>query len=621
MVKRKNQRQLQRTGDKKTVARILGVLLLTGLLLGGVARVNCKSTELTRIDGNENGKPHRERENILPVHPDAEIENGKMDKIPHIPIHINGDADFSAQAANEGWSGDGTAENPYLIEGYEIDGGGGYFCIWIENTTVHFQIKNCYLWNATDYISSHYPSGILLTNVTNAKIIGNMINSTDEIAMVNGISLFNCNHIEISSNTISNHSTAGVFITFSSDVVIENNYLESLLSYGVFCEASDNITVNLNKFRFCGDGDVWLQNTTKSTISRNKMEHCYDTSIHMENANENYISSNLISNSSFGLYIFYSNLNKVEGNVVYDCTAGIVVKNSSENEVVGNNVSNSIQMSIYLIYSGKIYVGGNTLTQNGWDGITVKGSTDCILAHNNISKNLELGICVTESNGLNISSNNISGNGAGGILLYFSEDIHLFGNNISMHPNAYGLCISLSQSNEVMESNFTGNRIGIFISCSDENLISRNNISDNLYGISILSSNFNMLTLNFVGNNTYYGVSVDMYDEETPSMYNVITRNIFWQNNLGTRGVLGNSQAYDNCSNNSWYDADAKEGNYWSNWDGNGWGSANAYPIDGGKASDWYPLGSPVSELQGLPLYLLAITCFGFFVRARKKHS
>ncbi|MGC9060537.1 MAG: hypothetical protein ACP5JR_04820, partial [Thermoplasmata archaeon] len=37
----------------------------------------------------------------------------------HAPIHINGNADFANQAANEGWPGDGTPTNPFIIDGYD----------------------------------------------------------------------------------------------------------------------------------------------------------------------------------------------------------------------------------------------------------------------------------------------------------------------------------------------------------------------------------------------------------------------------------------------------------------------------------------------------------------------
>ncbi|UCH05094.1 MAG: hypothetical protein JSW05_02740 [Candidatus Thorarchaeota archaeon] len=38
----------------------------------------------------------------------------------HSPISITSDADFAAQKAAEGWAGNGTQTNPYVIEGYNI---------------------------------------------------------------------------------------------------------------------------------------------------------------------------------------------------------------------------------------------------------------------------------------------------------------------------------------------------------------------------------------------------------------------------------------------------------------------------------------------------------------------
>ncbi len=67
---------------------------------------------------------------------------------PHGIIRINSDAEFAQIAQQEGWPGDGSESNPYIIEGYEIDAQGVGNCIYIGNTTVHFIIRNCYLHGA-----------------------------------------------------------------------------------------------------------------------------------------------------------------------------------------------------------------------------------------------------------------------------------------------------------------------------------------------------------------------------------------------------------------------------------------------------------------------------------------
>jgi hypothetical protein len=83
--------------------------------------------------------------------------------------------------------------------------------------------------------------------------------------------------------------------------------------------------------------------------------------------------------------------------------------------------------------------------------------------------------------------------------------------------------------------------------------------------------------------------------------------------------VSGNCQAYDGVGGNYWYDDGTKEGNYWSNWDGSGWGTASAYPIDGGKASDWYPLGNPTPELSPVTLILVALGLLGIAALRKRK--
>ncbi|MHA2302672.1 MAG: hypothetical protein ACXACD_17130, partial [Candidatus Thorarchaeota archaeon] len=71
---------------------------------------------------------------------------------PHSNITIDGDANFSATALLEGWPGDGSPENPYIIDGLDIDLGGGVgHCISISNTRVNFTISNCTLTGAILY--------------------------------------------------------------------------------------------------------------------------------------------------------------------------------------------------------------------------------------------------------------------------------------------------------------------------------------------------------------------------------------------------------------------------------------------------------------------------------------
>ncbi|MHA3964705.1 MAG: hypothetical protein AM325_014335, partial [Candidatus Thorarchaeota archaeon SMTZ1-45] len=64
-------------------------------------------------------------------------------------ITIDGDTNFSDTALVEGWEGDGSPGNPFIIDGLHIDLGVEFgHCIMISNTRVSFTISNCNLTGA-----------------------------------------------------------------------------------------------------------------------------------------------------------------------------------------------------------------------------------------------------------------------------------------------------------------------------------------------------------------------------------------------------------------------------------------------------------------------------------------
>lgn len=82
--------------------------------------------------------------------------------VPHDPIYIYGDDDFTWENGVVG--GSGTPEDPYIIEGWIIDTLNYDYGIYISNTTAHFVIRNCLV---------RYPqekAGIFLSAVKNGVI-------------------------------------------------------------------------------------------------------------------------------------------------------------------------------------------------------------------------------------------------------------------------------------------------------------------------------------------------------------------------------------------------------------------------------------------------------------------
>ena len=86
----------------------------------------------------------------------------------HDPIYIDGDENLTTTAANEGWPGSGTIDDPFIIESYSITTNGST-AISINNTQVYFQIRNCEINSTTLMLNTGYQ----LVNVSHGTIMNN----------------------------------------------------------------------------------------------------------------------------------------------------------------------------------------------------------------------------------------------------------------------------------------------------------------------------------------------------------------------------------------------------------------------------------------------------------------
>ncbi|MCX8173453.1 MAG: right-handed parallel beta-helix repeat-containing protein [Thermoplasmata archaeon] len=516
----------------------------------------------------------------------------------HGPIHINGNADFATQAAAEGWQGNGSESNPYIIERMEIDANGGSYCIWIENTDVYFVVRDCDLSNATSSSSPYY--ALMFNNVKNGFITnidihhsyqGLQLGSGSTNNTVDNVTVYSCNSAVITlwyspSNKITS-STGALMLWGSSYCVIENftggGYVynshytavrNSTINGGITFMSSSHNQICNNTLTGGGEG-IFLSGTTNNTILNNTIT-ANSYGIRLNSCGNTYIANNNISgNTVWGIYGLgaYSNYNRITNNTISGTSGG---GGGGGLALAGhyNNVTSN-------------YIGNN----NGY-GVQIIGSDYLNFTNNTVVGSSYCGVYLEGSNGV-VAENTITGNPNWGLVLRMSRTL-VIKNNCS--NNAEGIMLDPGASNNTLRNNtVTGNTwIGIEINYQAcDNLITGNIIANNgkegiLVGTSSANprSDRNIITHNIISSNAGHGVYIRLN-----CTGNVVHHNRFIGNNGATRGVSGNCQAYDNSTGNSWFDAAAKEGNYWSNWNRLGWGTPGAYPIDGsGGASDWYPL-------------------------------
>ena len=138
----------------------------------------------------------------------------------HDPIYIMGNTNFDQQAQNEGWPGNGSASNPYIIENYRIVNSSDVDGIYISSTTLNYIIRNNYIsMNGSTsrgiYIASQPTSGTI--NITN-NILDNNNNT--------GLYLYQTTHTIVSNNSIINNSQYGINSQYSDYV----NFTDNLIS-------------------------------------------------------------------------------------------------------------------------------------------------------------------------------------------------------------------------------------------------------------------------------------------------------------------------------------------------------------------------------------------------------
>ncbi len=126
----------------------------------------------------------------------------------HAPISIVGDANLTIIAEADSWEGNGTFENPYLIEGYNITlSGAPGSCISLYNISLYVVLRDCYIGNAT--------YGVRLYNVTNFAAIGNIIYESGW-----GMNILLCDH-SIIMNTVFDEDYYPIYVEDSVNMHIE----------------------------------------------------------------------------------------------------------------------------------------------------------------------------------------------------------------------------------------------------------------------------------------------------------------------------------------------------------------------------------------------------------------
>ncbi len=178
------------------------------------------------------------------------------------PISIYGDTDFANQAMVNGWLGNGSKSNPYIIKDLIIDGGGKNNGISISNTKVYFKLSNNTITNTS--------RGIFLYFSGNSTVNGNFVNKTRDY----GVFLYFSGNSTVSGNTVSNSNTKGIFLYSSHNSTISGNRINSS-NQGIYLYSSNSLVIKGNLFTNCNESLYLLRSQDSQLIQNIFCRNCF----------------------------------------------------------------------------------------------------------------------------------------------------------------------------------------------------------------------------------------------------------------------------------------------------------------------------------------------------------
>jgi hypothetical protein len=362
--------------------------------------------------------------------------------IPHNSIHIDGNDNFTAENGVVG--GNGTVDDPYLIQGWQIDYAENISDtgIWIGNTTSYFIIRNCSI--------QEFPyAGINLTSVINGRIESCAIDS-HTYTYPYGIYLGYCSSVVISLNRIG--AFTGILLNNCSSDLIRQNTVEGTwlnegirAQYGCFSLSFINNTVS-GFWRLGSDG-----------------------------------------------FTVYGDNNTLEGNTIRGIGDGAAIYGGLGNNIrIVNNTITGCATGGGLQYCNHAYIAYNYIHHNG-NGFGIGPAKDCIFEYNILKYNRNewgdgggLGTGTNSSN-ITFRYNIISHDNWG---LCFSETTKNFIYNNQLLETDYGIYFldepgsyakQMISDNLIQNNTITAHKVGIFLTGhSQRNTITLNSVNGSI---------------------------------------------------------------------------------------------------------------------------------------------
>ncbi len=471
--------------------------------------------------------------------------------VDHVPILINGTDDFISQ----GWTGDGSTNNPYRLRILNITRDVNQICIDIMNTDAYFIIEDCFIKQDSPM------DAIRFTNTSHGRIVYTTVYGQEA-----SVEDFQAIHLVNANNTVVNHVASygrgamGLYAestnvmtfsdsTFDSDwyralrvddsnnLLISNCEFSNTPSASWWCVrlASVNNTQVENSEFYCDNGEsgismyrcfdssitdcyFWGQNANEVV----EFDFCPDLTLHnvttelgnygiyMSNSPGVILTDISISESSgYGLYDFncdnstFSNLQIVDTG-----TYGMYFSDSGNSSFTNVMISEIIDYGIFGSASDLLTFEDLHVSDIEGDAFFVTSSDNGTVVNSEFHHLAESGIYIDAGANWTVIDNLVEDSDEYAIYQYQGE-------NFICSDNTVNTCEDGIYSDESVDAVITNNIVtdsrstSLSISSCDRAIVTGNEIHDGYDGMTIDSSVNVTIFGNTIGVDGWDGISVN----------------------------------------------------------------------------------------------------------------
>ena len=276
---------------------------------------------------------------------------------PHAPILIVGNGGFTS--ANGVTGGSGTASDPFVIEGWEINITASHG-IEVRDTSVHFVIRNVSLiGNAAGY------NALRLYNVTNGSLEASTISKTGIAVWLEDVA-----HSSIRQSNFT--SDYALLVTRSHNITLENNAVQ-LPGYaiGVGFRLTQDVrdVAILNNTIRTGDWGIFGTDVVRGVIRGNILEGSEDN-VRLDDSRQLVVSENYVVGGWVGIGHIGGSGNLYEWNVLRNNQYGLYFRDGSSNHTMRYNLLEDNAYGVYFNFqAGASQIDHNDFVRSGaYDG-------------------------------------------------------------------------------------------------------------------------------------------------------------------------------------------------------------------------------------------------------------